>query len=152
MNKLKGLVLFCALLVLDASSFAATKLESVTIGYSSFSGDYVPLWIAIEEQLGKKYGLDLKAIYAGRIRPQQLLASGEVPFIVATGTGVLTSHVLGVKDQVIILTSTNKVPSALFTKPDIKTPRSCAARRLRPGAPEPSETPWFAIFSRRNSA
>jgi len=100
---------------------AAAKLDSVTIGYSSFSGDYVPLWVAIEEQIGKKYGLDLKAIYAGRIRPQQLLASGEVPFIVATGTGVLTSHVLGVKDQVIVLTSTNKVPSALFTKPDIKS-------------------------------
>jgi NitT/TauT family transport system substrate-binding protein len=135
MNKLKGLVLFCALLVLDASSFAATKLESVTIGYSSFSGDYVPLWIAIEEQLGKKYGLDLKAIYAGRIRPQQLLASGEVPFIVATGTGVLTSHVLGVKDQVIVLTSTNKVPSALFTKPDIKSAEELRGKTIATGRP-----------------
>ena len=39
-----------------------------------------------------------------RIRPQQLLASGEVPFVVATGTGALSSHILGVKDQAIILT------------------------------------------------
>ena len=56
MNKLKCLVLFCVLLVSTAASFAAAKLDSVTIGYSSFSGDYVPLWIAIEEQVGKKYG------------------------------------------------------------------------------------------------
>ena len=35
---------------------AASPLESLTIGYSSFSGDYVLLWIAIEDQLGKKYG------------------------------------------------------------------------------------------------
>jgi hypothetical protein len=72
------------------------------VGYSSFSGAYVPLWVAVEEQLGRKYGLELKAIYAGRVRPQQLLASGEVPFVIATGTGALSSHILGVKDQVII--------------------------------------------------
>lgn len=135
MNRLKCFVLFCALFVSNGASLAATKLESVTIGYSSFSGDYVPLWIAIEEQLGKKYGLDLKAIYAGRIRPQQLLASGEVPFIVATGTGVLTSHVLGVKDQVIVLTSTNKVPSALFTKPDIKNAEELRGKTIATGRP-----------------
>src|SRR5512142_857803 len=105
MNRLKCSVFLCVFFAFAASSSAASKLESVTIGYSSFSGDYVPLWIAIEEQVGKKYGLDLKAIYAGRIRPQQLLASGAVNFIVATGTGVLTSHVVGVKDQVIVLTS-----------------------------------------------
>ena len=66
--------------------FAAATLEPVTVGYSSFSGAYLPLWIAVEERLGRKYGIDLKAIYAGRIRPQQLLASSEVPFVMATGT------------------------------------------------------------------
>jgi ABC-type nitrate/sulfonate/bicarbonate transport system substrate-binding protein len=57
---------------------AASQSESLAIGYSSFSGHYVPLWIAIEDHLGKKYGLDLKAVYAGRARPQQLLISGEM--------------------------------------------------------------------------
>ena len=51
---------------------AASQLDSLTIGYSSFSADYVPLWTAVEDRLGKKYGLDLNAVYAGRIRPQQL--------------------------------------------------------------------------------
>ena len=135
MRNISGLILFSAVITLGATSPAATKLDSVTIGYSSFSGDYVPLWIAIEEQLGKKQGLDLKAIYAGRIRPQQLLASGEVPFIVATGTGVLTSHVLGAKDQVIVLVSTNKVPSALFTKPDIRSAEELRAKTIATGRP-----------------
>jgi len=135
MKTLTRLIFFCTCFVYAATSFAAAKLDSVTIGYSSFSGDYVPLWIAIEEQLGKKYGLELKAIYAGRLRPQQLLASGEVPFIVATGTGALTSHVLGVKDQVIILTSTNKVPSALFTKTDIKSAEELRGKTIATGRP-----------------
>lgn len=135
MNKLKALLIFSAFLAVSANGLAATKLEIVTIGYSSFSGDYVPLWLAVEEQLGRKHGLDLKAIYAGRIRPQQLLASGEVPFVVATGTGALTSHVLGVKDQIIVLTSTNKVPSALFTKPEIKSAEELRGKTIATGRP-----------------
>ncbi len=87
------LILFCWGLGGVPANFAATKLDSVTVGYSSFSGACGPLWIAVEDQLGRKHGLDLKAIYAGRVRPQQLLASGEVPFVIATGTGALTSHI-----------------------------------------------------------
>ena len=110
-------------------------MENVTIGYSSFSGAYGPLWIAVEDQLGKKHGLELKAIYAGRVRPQQLLASGEVPFVVATGTGALTSHILGVKDQVIVLTFINKVDSALFSKPEIKSTEDLRGKTIATGRP-----------------
>jgi ABC-type nitrate/sulfonate/bicarbonate transport system substrate-binding protein len=114
---------------------AALPVDNLTVGYSSFSGAYVPLWITVEEQLGRKYGLELKAIYAGRIRPQQLLASGEVSFVVATGTWALTSHILGVKDQVIILTFINKVNSALFTKTDIKSPEDLRGKTIATGRP-----------------
>jgi ABC-type nitrate/sulfonate/bicarbonate transport system substrate-binding protein len=113
----------------------AASLDNVTIGYSSFSGAYGPLWIAVEEQLGRKDGLELKAIYAGRIRPQQLLASGEVPFVVATGTGALSSHILGVKDQIIILTFVNKVDSAIFSKAEIKNPEELRGKTIATGRP-----------------
>ena len=67
-----------------SAAFAATQLDSVTIGFSSFSGFYGPLWLAVEEGVGKKYGVDLRAVYAGRVRPQQLLASGETPLVIAS--------------------------------------------------------------------
>src|SRR5437870_1208099 len=114
---------------------AASQLDSLTIGYSSFSADYVPLWTAVEDRLGKKYGLDLNAVYAGRIRPQQLLASGETPFVLATGTGAITSHILGVKDQVIILTLVNKVGGAIVSKPEIKTPEDLKGKVIGTGRP-----------------
>ena len=41
---------------------AAGRLEPLTVGYSNFTGTYGPLWIAVEERVGTKYGLDLKAI------------------------------------------------------------------------------------------
>ena len=114
---------------------AAAALEPVTIGYSTFSGAYLPLWIAVEERLGRKYGLDLRAIYAGRVRPQQLLASNEVPFVMATGTGAVTSHILGIKDQVIILVTINKVNSAVFSRPEIKTPEELRGKTVATGRP-----------------
>src|SRR3972149_6263833 len=106
------LVSFCAVIVsltFSSASFAATRLDSLTVGYSSFSGAYGPLWVAVEDHLGKKHNLDIKAIYAGRIRPQQLLASGEVPYVVATGGSTEPVIGLGVLADVIVLTSTNKV-------------------------------------------
>lgn len=115
--------------------FAAAALEPLTIGYSTFSGAYLPLWIAVEERLGRKYGIDLKAIYAGRIRPQQLLASGEVPFVMASGTGALTSHILGVKDQAIIMTTMNQVNSGLFTLTDIKSAAELRGKTIATGRP-----------------
>ena len=114
---------------------AAPANEALTIGYSSFSGHYVPLWIAVEDRLGRKYGLDLKAVYAGRARPQQLLMSGETPLVVATGTGALTSHVLGVKDQVIILTFVNRVPGVIVSKPEIKSAEDLRGKVIGTGRP-----------------
>ena len=128
-------VVFGAWLALGSVCFAAAPLEPVTVGYSTFAGAYLPLWIAVEERLGRKYGLDMKAIYAGRIRPQQLLASGEVPFVMASGTGALTSHILGVKDQVIILTTINRVNSAIYSSPEIKTAEELRGKVIATGRP-----------------
>lgn len=124
-------------LLFVAIGYAASAPEGLTIGYSSFSGHYVPLWIAVDDRLGKKYGVELKAVYAGRARPQQLLMSGETPLVVATGTGALTSHVLGVKDQVIILVFVNKVPGVIVSRPEIKSAEDLKGKVIgigRPGA------------------
>lgn len=119
----------------NVNLFAAAKLEPVTIGYSTFAGSFAPLWVAVEAQLGAKYGLDLKAIYAGRVRPQQLLASGDVPFVLATGTGPMSSHILGVKDQVMVATVTSKVGSAIFSRQNIKSVEELKGKLLATGRP-----------------
>jgi ABC-type nitrate/sulfonate/bicarbonate transport system substrate-binding protein len=115
--------------------FGAARLESLTVGYSNFTGTYAPLWIAVEEHVGAKHGFDLRAIYAGRVRPQQLLATGEVPVVLATATGAITSHILGVKDQVVVATITNKVGTSIFAKPDIKTVEDLKGKTIATGRP-----------------
>ena len=126
---------FFVLSLLNGNVFAAARLEPLTVGYSNFTGTYAPLWIAVEEHVGAKYGLDLKAIYAGRVRPQQLLATGEVPVVLATATGAITSHILGVKDQVLVATITNKVGTSLFAKADIKTVEELKGKTVATGRP-----------------
>ena len=114
---------------------AATRLEPLTVGYSNFTGTYGPLWIAVEERVGTKYGLDLKAIYAGRVRPQQLLATGEMPIILASATGTMTSHIVGVKDHVLVATITSKIGTSLFSKSEIKSVEDLKAKTVATGRP-----------------
>jgi NitT/TauT family transport system substrate-binding protein len=138
MQRKKTIIVGClvwAWLSMGVQGFAAGKLEPLTVGYSTFAGSYAPLWMAVEERVGQKYGLDLKAIYAGRVRPQQLLATGEVPIVLATGTGALTSHIVGVKDQVIVATTTTKVGTAIFSKPDLKSVEELKGKTLATGRP-----------------
>src|SRR5882672_9772241 len=117
-------------LVTAAWSWAAVQPESLTVGYASFSGHYVPMWIAVEDGLGKKYGLDLKAVYAGRMRPQQLLVSGDVPIVIATGSGALTSHILGAKDQVIVANFIDKVGGGIYARGEIKRPEDLRGKTV----------------------
>jgi NitT/TauT family transport system substrate-binding protein len=123
------------LLLFGGAVFGAARLEPLTVGYSNITATYAPLWIAVEEQVGVKYGLDLKAIYAGRVRPQQLLATGEVPVVIASGTGTMTSHILGVKDQVLVATITSKIGTSLFAKPDIKSVEELKGKTVATGRP-----------------
>ena len=133
-TRILGFLIFASLLVVQ-NAFGAAKLETITVGYSTFAGSYAPLWMAVEEHIGVKYGLDLKAIYAGRVRPQQLLATGEVPIVLATGTGALTSHIVGVKDQVIVATTTTKVGTSIFSKSETKSIEELKGKTLATGRP-----------------
>ena len=60
-------------------ALGAAQLDSVTIGFSSFSGYYGPLWLAVDEGLGKKYGLDLRAVYAGESVPSNCSPAARLP-------------------------------------------------------------------------
>jgi hypothetical protein len=42
-------------------TLAAIPLDNLTVGYASFSGHYTPMWIAVEDGLGRKYGIDPSA-------------------------------------------------------------------------------------------
>jgi hypothetical protein len=53
MKHLMNWWLICGWVALTPTVFAGSQMDSITIGYSSFSGAYGPLWIAIEDQKRK---------------------------------------------------------------------------------------------------
>jgi ABC-type nitrate/sulfonate/bicarbonate transport system substrate-binding protein len=109
--------LFCVeLLAFAALSSAASGAERVKIGYPAFTGAYIPLWIAVEEGLGRKYVFDFEAIYGGRTSPGLLLDSGAVQYTVQTGFGTVQSYARGRKDGVIIATFANTTGFSIYSK------------------------------------
>jgi ABC-type nitrate/sulfonate/bicarbonate transport system substrate-binding protein len=124
-----------AWLLCSSPIYAAARLEPLTVGYSNITATYAPLWLAVDEHVGIKHGLELKAIYAGRVRPQQLLATGEVPIVVASGTGTMTSHIVGIKDQALVATITSKIGTSLFAKTEVKGVEDLKGRTIATGRP-----------------
>jgi ABC-type nitrate/sulfonate/bicarbonate transport system substrate-binding protein len=64
-----------------------------------------------------------------------LLATGDVPVVIASGTGTMTSHIVGVKDQVLVATITSKIGTSLFAKPEIKSVEELKGKTVATGRP-----------------
>ncbi len=129
------LMFFVSFVSLTNETFAASEPMRLKIIYSSFTGAYTPLWLAVEEKLGRKYGLEFEAVYAGRARPHQLLLSGDAQYVVSTGTGVVSSYAVGTKDLVIIASFVNATGSSIFTKPQITTAKELRGKTVASGRP-----------------
>src|SRR5262245_46411400 len=84
-----GLMFCIEFLAFVSLSRAASGSQKLKITYAAFAGAYAPFWIAVEEGLGRKYGLDLEAIYGGRTPANLILASGEAQYSVSPGFGAV---------------------------------------------------------------
>jgi NitT/TauT family transport system substrate-binding protein len=127
--------LFCLEFLTFAALSCAAVSQKVKIVYSGFSGGFKPLWIAVEEGLGRKYGLDLESIYAGRTNPGLILASGEAQYSVSAGFGTVQSYALGEKDRIIIASFANTTGSSVFSKPQITKSADLRGKVIATGRP-----------------
>jgi len=132
---LLGFLSCVELLALTTNSFAAGEPLKLKIIYSSFTGAYTPLWLAVEEHLGRKYGIEIESVYAGRARPHQFLISGDAQYVVSTGTGVVSSHAVGSKDLVIIASFVNSTGASIFSNPKLKTAKELRGKIIGSGRP-----------------
>jgi ABC-type nitrate/sulfonate/bicarbonate transport system substrate-binding protein len=112
---------------------AGATTQRVPIVYSAFSGGYLPLWLAAELGLGKKYGLELDLIYAGRLKPGQILLSGQTQFMFNTGGGTVESHVNGHKDFVILATMFDNLGGSIISRQEISRPQDLRGKILGVG-------------------
>src|SRR5262245_38470949 len=98
-----------------------TKLDTLIVSYSSFTGNRAPFWIAKELGLYEKYGLDVKLvnIAAGSISLTALLA-GNVHLSTDSSSTVVSAAARGA--PVITVSTNGTLPYQLIALPSIKTP------------------------------
>ena len=127
MRSFRFLTLFALAILSSAECFAQTKLQ---LGYSSFSSNITPLWVAREEGFFKRFGLDVELILIeGGTRGAQSLISGDLPIMGMAGLPVISSRARGA-DLTMIAGVVNKMNYILATLPGIKKPEELRGKRV----------------------
>lgn len=127
----RGFILI-ACLFLDASVSAQEKrLNHLTISYPSISGAQAVLWVAKEDGIFYKNGLDVDLVYiTGGPRSMAALLSGQLQIIGTGGNSLVAANLKGAKDAVIIATTYNTLVFSLMTRADLKEPRELRGKSL----------------------
>ncbi len=102
---------------------AAAPLPRVVTAYASFSEKEGAIFVAEDQGLFRKYGLDVKHVYvsSGSIA-LSALASGDAHFYTGSPTGATLGAVVGGMDVVFVAGLVNKLNGAFAVDPSIKTP------------------------------
>lgn len=141
MRRCFALVLGSLLLLSYAAGFAQTKF---LLGYSSFSSNQIPLWVAKDEGLFKRYGTDPDLILIeGGTRGGQALISGDVPVMGMAGQPVISARARGA-DLVMIAGMVNKMNYIIASTTAVKKTEDLKGRRI--GAAQAGTASYHAVL------
>jgi NitT/TauT family transport system substrate-binding protein len=120
------LALFWMLSSIIVSGTAHAKSYIAYISDSTSSS--VIYWLAKEEGIFKKHGLDLDTIFInGSVRGIQSLIAGDLGYSGAVGTAVINAKLAGA-DIAIIQSQMNTLPYFIIGNPSIKSPEELKGR------------------------
>ena len=117
---MKNLTRYFLLLAWLIVPYRAVAQNKFLLGYSSFSSNQTPLWVAKEEGLFKRYGSDPDLILIeGGTRGAQALISGDIPIMGMSGQPVISARARGA-DLIMFAGMVNKMNYILVTSPAIR--------------------------------
>jgi len=120
--------IFAALAIFLARLLAAQELARA--GYSGISGYQVPLWLAVDLGLFKKYGLNLEPIlFRGGAESTHALTGGEIQFDVVAPQPHIAANLSGA-DIIIIGTYFNKHTYSVVARPGIRSPQELRGKKV----------------------
>jgi NitT/TauT family transport system substrate-binding protein len=86
-----------------ATGQPAAPLPKVTVSYSSVSGTFLPVWLAVDEGLFAKHGLDVDITYiASGTTSMQSLVAGDLQFIVSSGAEPAAAYLAGAPVRIVL--------------------------------------------------
>ena len=141
MRRLCGLVVGSILFFFQTDGFAQSKF---LMGYSSFSSNQTPLWVAKEEGLFKRYGTDPDLILIeGGTRGAQALISGDIPIMGMSGQPVISARARG-SDLTLIAGVVNKMNYIMVGSATVKKPEDLKGKRI--GAAQAGTASYHAVL------
>jgi NitT/TauT family transport system substrate-binding protein len=116
------------LLIVLANPVEAQELKKITMGYPSLAFTQSHIWVAKEQGLFRKYGLEVDPIFlrGGQVATQAL-AAGEPP-IVNVGT-VIQANLTGY-NLVLVASMENKFYQLVFVRPGITSLEQLRGKKL----------------------
>jgi len=123
-----GSIMILSVMLLLAATAPAQQLRKITMGYPSLAFTQSHVWVAKEQGLFRKYGLDVDPVFlrGGQVATQAL-AAGEPP-IVNVGT-VIQANLTGY-NLVLIISMENKFYQLVFVRPGITSLEQLKGKRL----------------------
>ena len=144
MNWILGcIVAACLLLPCSASTYAASAPKLI-IGYAAMSARVVPLWIAEEQGILNKYGIDSEQVFI-RGAPTLVagLASGDIHVASTGGTAMLAAIAAGHDLKILAAFSTRNTYD-LVARPNIKRAEELRGKRF--GVTSIGGTVWMGAL------
>lgn len=122
----------------------ASAQQRFLMGYSSFSANQTPVWVAKEEGFFKRFGTDPDLILIeGGTRGAQALISGDLPVMGMSGQPVISAKARG-SDLTMIAGMVNKMNYVLVSSPAIRKPEDLKGKRI--GAAQAGTASYHAVL------
>ena len=108
----------------------AADLNLVHVGYGGIAGYQLPLWINKDNDISKKYGIEIEPllISGGALNIQALLA-GSIEMSQNSASSALQAALRGAP-VVLIAALENRMPFQIIARPEIKTPQQLIGKKI----------------------
>ncbi|HSF59341.1 MAG TPA: ABC transporter substrate-binding protein [Candidatus Binatia bacterium] len=119
--------------IFSPSSFAAEPTK-LLIAHGAISNNVAPLWIAKEQSIFHKYGIEAELVFIIAGRAMQAMLAGQVPVGLVGATHVVNA-VTGGGDFVMILGLQNSLDYLFIARPNIKSAEELKGKKVAIGTP-----------------
>jgi ABC-type nitrate/sulfonate/bicarbonate transport system substrate-binding protein len=129
-------------------SFAAAQMK-VRVNWSAIAAGQSGIWIANDEGLFKKNGLDVELLHIpSSSRIIQTMLAGEIAISYVDGRNTIQSNLTG-SDMALIAGVTNRFSFSLMARPEIKRVSDLKGNALASLESDRRPTPWRSTRSTR---
>lgn len=128
------IVLAAYLTGVGSAALHGAEATKVLIAHGAISNNVEPLWIAKEQGIFRKYGIEAELVFIIAGRAMQAMLAGQVPVGLVGGTHVVNANTGG-GDFSMVLGLENRLDYYFLAKPTIKSGEDLKGKKVGIGTP-----------------